>query len=121
MFDGDVQTAQLKPKRIAKPDVQNLLLKVRVKPDKSFTARFPAEFPSRMTVWLKNGQSFSHEVSDYPGFPTRPFTWEEISAKFDKLVTGHVGAHLGRDINDTVRSLEHVQVSDLTKLLRELN
>ena len=98
-----------------------MLLKVTVRPDKSFTARYPAQFPSRVTVQLKSGQSFSHEVSDYPGFPTRPFTWEEISAKFDKLVTGRVGAQLSRDIKNTVRSLEDVQVSDLTKLLRELN
>jgi 2-methylcitrate dehydratase len=121
LFDGDVQTAQLKPERIAKPDVQNLLRKVRVRPDRSFTARFPAEFPSRVTVGLKNGQSFSHEVSDYPGFPTRPFTWEEIGAKFDKLAAGHVGAQLNRDIKDAVRSLEDIQVNVLTKLLRELN
>jgi 2-methylcitrate dehydratase len=87
----------------------------------TFTARFPAEFPSRITVRLSDGQSFSHQVSDYPGFPTRPFTWEEISAKFDKLVTGHVGVQLSRDIKDAVRSLEHSQVSDLTNLLRVLN
>ena len=66
---------------------------------------------------LKSGQSFSHEVSNYPGFPTRPFTWQDVSAKFDKLVAGRVGAQLGRDIKNTVRSLEDVQVSDLTKLL----
>jgi 2-methylcitrate dehydratase len=92
-----------------------------VRPDKSFTARFPAEFPSRVTVRLKSGQSFSHEVSDYPGFPTRPFTWDQISAKFDKLAAGHVGMQLGRDIKNTVHSLEDVEVTDLTKLLREVN
>jgi hypothetical protein len=46
------------------------------------TASYPAQFLSRVTVQLKSGQSL---MSDYPGFPTRPFTWEEISAKFDKL------------------------------------
>ena len=121
LFDGDVQTAQLKPERIAKPDVQSLLLKVTVRPDKSFTARFPAEFPSRVTVRLKSAQSFSHEVSDYPGFPTRPFTWEEISAKFDKLASGHLDAKLSQDVKNAVRSLENIQVSDLTKLLGEVN
>ena len=121
LLDGDVQTAQLNPERIAKPDVQSLLLKVAVRPDKSFTARFPAEFPSRMTVRLQSGQSFSHEVSDYPGFPTRPFTWDQIGAKFDKLAAGHVSARLGRDIKNAVRSLENIQVSDLTKLLAEVN
>jgi 2-methylcitrate dehydratase len=121
LIDGDVQPAQLNPERIAKPDVQSLLLKVTVRPDKSFTALYPAQFPSRVTVRLKSGQSFSHEVFDYPGFSTRPFTWEEISAKFDKLVTSRVGAQLSRDIKDAVRSLETIEVSDLTKLLRELN
>jgi len=121
LFDGDVQTAQLKPERIAKPDVQSLLLKVTVRPDKSFTARFPAEFPSRVTVRLKSARSFSHEVSDYPGFPTRPFTWEEISAKFDKLASGHLDAKLNQDVKNAVRSLENIQVSDLTKLLGEVN
>jgi 2-methylcitrate dehydratase len=121
LLDGDVQTAQLNPERIAKPDVQSLLLKVRVRPDNSFTARFPAEFPSRVTVRLKSGQSLSHEVSNYPGFPTRPFTWDEVSAKFDKLAAGHLSSQLGRDIKDTVRSLEDVEVGDLTKLLREVN
>jgi 2-methylcitrate dehydratase len=74
-----------------------------------------------VTVRLKSGQYFSPEVSNYTGFPTRPFTWNEISAKFDKLAAGRVSAQLRQDIKDTVRSLEHVQVSDLTKLLRALN
>ena len=36
-----VQPAQLNPERIAKQDVLNLLLKVSVRPDKSFTASYP--------------------------------------------------------------------------------
>jgi 2-methylcitrate dehydratase len=66
------------PKRIEKPDVQTLLQKVKVRPDAGFTARYPGEVPSRVTVRLKGGKSYSHEVKDYPGFPTRPFTWEKL-------------------------------------------
>ena len=50
LLDGDVQPAQLEPSRIAKPDVQNLLQKVTIRPDAGFTARYPAEVPSRVTV-----------------------------------------------------------------------
>ena len=121
LLDGDVQTAQLNPVRIAKADVQSLLRKVSVRPDESFTARYPDEFPSRMTVRVRSGQSFTHEVSDYPGFPTRPFTWHEVSAKFDKLAGGRIDADLRRDITNAVRSLEDIQVRDLTELLGELN
>jgi hypothetical protein len=40
----------------------------------------------------------------------------DISANFDKLVERHIGAPLRRDIKNTVRSVEGVQFSDLTKL-----
>lgn len=59
LLDGDVQPAQLEASRIAKPDVQDLLQKVTVRPDAEFTARYPAEFPSRVTVRLK--RRFVHE------------------------------------------------------------
>jgi len=119
-LDGDVQTAQLSPQRIAKPDVQGLLQKVTVRPDDRFTASYPSRFPSRVTVRLKNGQSFSQEVSDYPGFASRPFTWNDIDAKFDRLAAGHVSGQLGQAIKDAVRSLENTRISDLMKLLGDV-
>jgi len=117
LLDGDVQPAQLEPSRIAKPDVQDLLQKVTIRPDAGFTARYPAEVPSRVTVRLKSGESFTHEVSAYPGFSSRPFTWDEIEAKFDKLATDHTTAKSRRDIKDAVRSLESIQVADLMEPL----
>ena len=35
------------------------VLKVTVRPDDGFTARYPADLPSRVTVRLKNGESFT--------------------------------------------------------------
>jgi 2-methylcitrate dehydratase len=121
LLDGDVQPAQLEPNRIEKPDVQDLLQKVTVKPDAGFTARYPAEVSSRVTVRLKNGDSFTHEVSAYPGASTRPFTWNETEAKFDKLATGHTTAKSRQTIKNAVRSLEDIQMSDLMKALSALN
>jgi len=120
LLDGDVQPAQLEPGRIAKPDVQNLLQKVTIRPDPEFTARYPAEIPSRVTVRLENGESFTNEVSAYPGAPTRPFAWNETEAKFDKLATDHTTAKSRRNIKDAVRSLEDIPVSDLMRALGEL-
>ena len=39
-----------------------------------------------------------HEVQDYPGLASRPFTWEESVERFDKLVSGRLDAGLGREI-----------------------
>lgn len=116
-IDGEVQTAQLEPDRIAKPDVQALLRKVTVRPDAAFTARYPAEFPSRVTIRLENGSSYEHEVNDYPGFSTQPFTWEQAEAKFDTLAGHRADGRLRKEIKSAVASLESIQVKDLMKLL----
>jgi 2-methylcitrate dehydratase len=120
-LDGDVQLAQLDPKRIEKSDVQELLLKVEVRPDSRFTALYPDQLASRVTVRLKSGESFSHEVSDYPGSANQPFTWKEIEAKFDKLAASHADEKLCQEIKRAVRSLENIHVSDLVNLLGQVN
>jgi 2-methylcitrate dehydratase len=120
LLDGDVQTAQLEASRIAKGDVQDLLQKVTVRPDDGFTARYPAELPSRVTIRLKSGESFTHEISDYVGSPNRPFTWEEVEKKFDNQAAGHATEKSRQKINDAVRSLEEIQISDLMRMLNEL-
>jgi 2-methylcitrate dehydratase len=119
-LDGDVQPAQLDPQRIARPDVRALLKKVQVRPDNGFTARYPGEMPSRVIVRLKSGESYSHEVNGYPGFPTRPLTWDEITAKFERLVGGRADKSLCADIQAAVRSLESIQVAELMKLVGQV-
>jgi 2-methylcitrate dehydratase len=117
LLDGSVQPAQLAPERIAKPDVQKLLRKVQVRPDESFTTRYPSETPSRITVRLTSGKSYTHEVNDYPGFATRPFTWDEIVAKLDDLAADRADEGLRKEIAAAVRSLESIRVKDLMNLL----
>jgi len=53
--DGDVQTAQLEPRRIERPNVQGLLRRVEVRADDRLSARYPGEFPSHVTVRLEGG------------------------------------------------------------------
>ena len=120
LLDGDVQPAQLESSRITKPDVQDLLQKVTVRPNDGFTARYPAEVPSRVTVRLRSGESFTHDVSDYPGASNRPFTWKEIEAKFDKLAAGRATEKSRQRIKNAVRSLEDIQVSELMNALSDI-
>jgi len=121
LLDGDVQTAQLESSRIAKRDVQDLLQKVTVRPNDGFTGRYPAELSSRVAVRLTSGESFTHEISDFAGDPTRPFNWNDIDAKFDKLAAGHATETSGQKIKNAVRSLEDMQISDLMTILSELH
>ncbi len=120
-LDGEVQPAQLDPQRINRPDVQALLRRVRVRPEERFTARYPGEVPSRVSVRLEDGTTYRHEVNDYPGFSTRPFTWDEVGAKFDRLVGDRAERGLRRDIKAAVAALENNPVKELMHLLGRIN
>ena len=117
LLDGDVMPAQFEPDRIARAGVQQLLKKVSVRPDHEYTEQHPGKMPAKVTVRLQDGKVIEHEVQDFPGLASRPFTWEVSVEKFDRLVAGRVDEGLCREIKDAVRSLENIQVRDLLKLL----
>jgi 2-methylcitrate dehydratase len=117
LLDDEVMPAQFAADRITRSDVQSLLTKVSARPNASFTAQYPASMPAKITVRLKDGTTLDHEVQDFPGMPSRPFTWDEEVAKFDQLVSDRIDSDVATQIKEVVRSLEDVQVSDLTTLL----
>jgi 2-methylcitrate dehydratase len=73
--------------------------------------------PAKITVRLQDGQVIEHEVQDFPGLASHPFTWEDSVEKFDRLVAGRVDEGLCRAIKDAVHSVESIQVADLMALL----
>ena len=109
--------AQFKPDRITRADVQGLLKKVSVRPNHEFTDEYPGKMPAKITVRLQDGTVIEHEVQDYPGLASHPFTWEDSVEKFDRLAAGRVDEGLNQQIKDAVLSLENIQVKDLMELL----
>jgi hypothetical protein len=74
LIDGDVTPAQFKPDRIVKPDVQAWLKKVSTHPNGEFTAQYPRKMPAKITIRLQDRTVVEHQVQDYPGLASRPFT-----------------------------------------------
>src|ERR1700756_2849358 len=117
LIDGEATPGQFQPDRIVKPDVQALLKKVSIRPNDEFTAQYPRKMPAKITVGLQDGTVIEHQVQDYPGLASHPFTWEESVKKFDALAAGRIDAGLSREIKAAVLSLESIQVRDLVNLL----
>jgi 2-methylcitrate dehydratase len=117
LLDHDVMPAQFTPERINKPDVQGLLKKVSVRPNHEYTDQYPKKMPAKIRIKLKDGKTIDHEVQDYPGLASHPFTWEESVDKFDLLVSSRLDQGLRGEIKDAVYSIESIQVKDLMKLL----
>ncbi len=119
LLDDQVMPAQYLPERITRPDIQELLRKVTVRPLDEFSRRFPDEMPCRITITLKNGKILQKEKRDYEGFLTRPMQWETIVKKFEQLSQSWVSSSLQHEIEDSVAHLEQVQVSELASLLEK--
>src|SRR6266481_2989191 len=83
LLDGDVMPVQFKPERIIKSDVQGLLKKVSVRPNQEYTRQYPKKMPAKVIVRMQDGNVIEHEVRDYPGLATHPFTWEDAAKRFD--------------------------------------
>jgi 2-methylcitrate dehydratase len=94
-----------------------LLKKVSTHPNDEFTAQYPRKMPAKITIRLLDGTVVEHQVQDYPGLASHPFTWEESVEKFDRLVAGRIDTGLGQEIKNAVLSLESIQVRDLVNLL----
>jgi 2-methylcitrate dehydratase len=116
LLDGDVSPAQYAPERIVREDVQSLLRKVTIRPDEALSKRFPAEMPCRIQIHFQDGQTLSIEKQDYEGFYTRPLSWEQAVAKFERLATPSTSAAQRVALVEMVAHLETKAVTDLTAL-----
>lgn len=118
LLDGEVMPAQYAAERIRRLDVQQLLLRVVVRPREDLTRRFPDEHACHVVVVMKDGRRFETEKSDYEGFHSRPMSWDAVVAKFDRLAGAHLAAAERGRIVETVAHLEDAATRDLVDALR---
>src|SRR5215470_13499715 len=120
ILDDQVMPEQYQAERIERSDVQSLLRKIHARPSADFSRRFPDEMPCRVTVELNDGRILTKEKRDYEGFLSRPMSWEAVARKFERLSAPYADRELLRVIIDAVANLEAIHVTDLTRLLGEV-
>jgi 2-methylcitrate dehydratase len=120
ILDGQVMPGQYRSERIAREDVQKLLRNIHVRPDASFSERFPQEMPCRLRVILRDGRMLKMEKKDYEGFHTNALPWDKVVAKFHTLSKRYIDPDLSVEMIETVRNLEFVQVEYLIWLLERI-
>lgn len=119
-LDGSLMPEQYRSERIAREDVQQLLHRIAIRPSERYSARFPGEMPCRITIFLRNGESVSDERLDYPGFATRPMSWEQAGKKFDRLAAPYATSDMRRSLQEAIKELDSIQISGFTRLLGEV-
>src|SRR5262249_37325855 len=89
-----------------------------VRPAPEFSDKFPSEVPCRIKVHLANGEVLRNERWDYPGYFTSPMPWVDVEAKFHGLASPYADRLRREEIIDAVGSLDQIEISELTELLR---
>jgi 2-methylcitrate dehydratase PrpD len=105
-IDGQVGLDQFAAERFAPGNdsaIPGLLPRIRVVVADDLTAKYPAAWPTRMTIQLKNGTTLNG-AADFPrGNPENPVSTKELELKFMQLVY----PRLGRDVATLGIALVH--------------
>lgn len=117
LLDGTVMPAQYRPGRIQRADVQRLLCRVVVKPNRGYSRSFPEAMGSRVTAILRDGRRFTAERNDYPGFRANPMSWDDAHAKFMALASPRAPAAVLAEMTAAVADIDAIRTRDLTRLL----
>lgn len=119
LVDGMVTPLQFRQERIDDASLRPVMDKIKVVPNKEFEALFPKFQPSRVTITLSDGRSFSKRVDVPKGDPRDPMTEEEIAVKFNALGKDAVGEERCAALRRMIMSMEEQRdvdaLIDLTK------
>jgi 2-methylcitrate dehydratase PrpD len=117
-LDRAAGQAQFTSDRVLRDDVQGLLARTEVVADPELTRLYPAKFPARVTVTLKDGRRLV-AMRDFPkGDPQDPLTPAEIEQKFLDNASARCPAAQASEIVRRVRDLP--ALADPAPLLRLL-
>ncbi len=91
--------------RIRDPGVRELVSKVNARVAPGIEARYPREWPAKVTVRLANGGALEAETTHPKGDPEFPLSPAEIESKFRSLAAYGRRASEAESLLDWVRGL----------------
>jgi len=120
LLDDQLGPAQLEEARVKAPDAQALMMRVDIRPDERFSARYPHELSARVTIRTRDQRVFAKEQNGYEGGLTNPMSWERTVEKFHWLTEAFADEELRKALIGAVQQLDKSKLSDLTDLLAQV-
>jgi len=103
---------------VADPDIAALLERTRVTVASDLTAKYPAAWPTRVTLRLRDGGVLA-AASDFPrGNPENPVSTDALEEKLRALVSPRLGSDVAERTIDAVRGLDDCE--DMATAFRDL-
>jgi len=118
LLDGRVSLDQFSPDRLRDPAISALLERTQVLVAPDLTAKYPAAWPTRVTLTLASGVKLTGSA-DFPrGNPENPVSIAQLEEQFRSLVVPRFGAATAQRAIEAVQSLETRE--DVSTLFRDL-
>lgn len=92
-------------------------MRVEIRPDERFSARYPHELSARVTIRTRDQRVLVKERHGYEGGLTNPMSWERTVEKFHWLTEAFADEELRGRLIGAVEQLDKSGLSDLTELL----
>lgn len=83
---GEVTLKQFDQNVINRNEIQQLLKKVIVRPDESFTKEYPNHWGGKMKITLKDGRVYETHIQDASGSIDNPLSEDEVKVKAISLM-----------------------------------
>ncbi len=111
---GRASLSEYAPGVPQRPEVKDIMAKVRCVTDPDLDATFPAQWRAWAEVRTTDGRSLRSEVTHPKGDPENGLTWDEMKQKFIDLSAPVITEQRQSEIIETVESLE--DLSDVRQL-----
>ena len=115
LTDGCINAESFSDARIADPRLHQLMQRIRISENKSFTSEFPSKLLTRIELIMRNGQRLT-ETATYPkGHARNPMSDADLNSKFAVLTEGMLAPSVR---NALLQALWHVdEANDIGTVL----
>ena len=119
LIEKEMTPRQLRNDFITDPKVHDLAARVVVEEDPEMSARFPAEWPLEMIIWMRDGTTRTRRIDKVKWSHQRPPTWDELAEKFHAEVDPAIGAAKASQAVDIIAGIKGDEaIAPLMTLLR---
>jgi 2-methylcitrate dehydratase len=119
LIDGRITERTFSSGRIRDPRIAALIERMTIRENPDFSRKYPAEWPCRIEVTLRDGSRKAAEARYFKGHARNPLTDAELEGKFRSLVRGKLTAAQANKVIATAWRLEKLKdVGELLALLK---
>jgi 2-methylcitrate dehydratase len=121
LIDKEMTVRQRRESRLRDRATHDLASRVVVQEDPEMSARYPRDWPARMDIRLRNGETISMQLDQVKWSPQRPATFQELAEKFSTMAEPIIGRDRAAEAIRIIERIDEIDdLSALTRLLQPL-